>query len=140
MAGLYPRNYRSHRAEPNQLRRASYRYEYKHLYQSGILTPKNVAIQVGKSRRPFRSYLAFFTNLIDNEYSQNPISHAEYFSELEAVYHNSDIVVPLTYNDPGEGSNFINGTVGQLTMYLTSQLIPPYRALSISMGKYHNFC
>lgn len=48
----------------------------------------------------------------DNEYSQSPISHAEYFAELEEVYRNSDIVVPLTYNDPGEGRNFINGTVG----------------------------
>ncbi|KAF8192161.1 glycoside hydrolase family 35 protein [Pholiota molesta] len=54
--------------------------------------------------------------VIDNEYSQNPISHAEYFSELEEVYHNSDIVVPLTYNDPGEGSNFINGT-GAVDLY-----------------------
>ncbi|KAF8182624.1 glycoside hydrolase superfamily [Pholiota molesta] len=53
---------------------------------------------------------------VDNEYSQNPISHAEYFSELEEVYHNSDIVVPLTYNDPGEGSNFINGT-GAVDLY-----------------------
>ncbi len=51
------------------------------------------------------------TRVVDNEYSQSPISHAEYFAQLEAVYHASDIVVPLTYNDPGEGSNFINGTV-----------------------------
>ncbi|KAF8881918.1 glycoside hydrolase family 35 protein [Infundibulicybe gibba] len=38
--------------------------------------------------------------VIDNEYEQNPISHAEYFVDLEAVYHASKIVVPLTYNDP----------------------------------------
>jgi hypothetical protein len=49
---------------------------------------------------------------VDNEYSQSPASHAEYFAELEDAYHNSDIVVPLTYNDPGQGRNFINGTVG----------------------------
>jgi hypothetical protein len=48
---------------------------------------------------------------IDNEYSQNPITHAEYFVDLENAYHASDIVVPLTYNDPGMGQNFINGTV-----------------------------
>ncbi|KAJ6579095.1 glycoside hydrolase family 35 protein [Mycena vulgaris] len=53
---------------------------------------------------------------VDNEYSQSPISHAEYFAELEAVYHNSTIDVPLTYNDPGEGSNFINGT-GAVDLY-----------------------
>ncbi|KAJ7088793.1 hypothetical protein B0H15DRAFT_740771, partial [Mycena belliarum] len=35
----------------------------------------------------------------------------EYFAQLEAVYHNSTIDVPLTYNDPGEGRNFINGMV-----------------------------
>lgn len=48
---------------------------------------------------------------LDNEYEQTPISHAEYFVDLEDAYHNSDIVVPLTYNDPGMGKNFINGTV-----------------------------
>ncbi|XP_006462927.1 hypothetical protein AGABI2DRAFT_152299 [Agaricus bisporus var. bisporus H97] len=53
---------------------------------------------------------------IDNEYSQNPISHAEYFVDLEDAYHNSDIVVPLTYNDPGMGRNFINGT-GAVDLY-----------------------
>ncbi|KAJ7022668.1 glycoside hydrolase family 35 protein [Mycena alexandri] len=51
---------------------------------------------------------------VDNEYSQSPATHAQYFAELEAVYHNSSIVVPLTYNDPGEGDNFINGTVRKL--------------------------
>ena len=48
---------------------------------------------------------------IDNEYSQNPATNAEYFAELEAAYHDSPIIVPLTYNDPGQGRNFINGTV-----------------------------
>ncbi|KAJ7483608.1 glycoside hydrolase family 35 protein [Mycena latifolia] len=52
----------------------------------------------------------------NNEYSQSPITHAEYFAELEAVYRNSTIDVPLTYNDPGEGSNFINGT-GAVDLY-----------------------
>ncbi|TFY54520.1 hypothetical protein EVG20_g9672, partial [Dentipellis fragilis] len=40
----------------------------------------------------------------------------EYFAELEAAYHNSSIVVPLTYNDPGEGRNFVNGT-GAVDIY-----------------------
>ncbi|KIJ64658.1 glycoside hydrolase family 35 protein [Hydnomerulius pinastri MD-312] len=53
---------------------------------------------------------------VDNEYSQTPISHAEYFAELEAVYHNSSIVVPLTANDPGEGRDWINGT-GAVDVY-----------------------
>jgi hypothetical protein len=53
---------------------------------------------------------------VDNEYSQNPIAHAEYFSQLEDAYHNSNIDVPLTYNDPGQGRNFINGT-GAVDLY-----------------------
>ncbi|KAJ7327585.1 glycoside hydrolase family 35 protein [Mycena albidolilacea] len=53
---------------------------------------------------------------VDNEYSQSLITHAEYFQELEDVYHNSTITVPLTYNDPGEGRNFINGT-GAVDLY-----------------------
>ncbi|KAF8074062.1 glycoside hydrolase family 35 protein [Lyophyllum atratum] len=55
---------------------------------------------------------------VDNEYTQNPISHAEYFAELEAAYKDdkSGIVVPLTYNDPGQGRNFINGT-GAVDLY-----------------------
>ncbi|GLB38736.1 putative glycoside hydrolase family 35 protein [Lyophyllum shimeji] len=55
---------------------------------------------------------------VDNEYSQNPINHAEYFADLEAAYRdtNSGIVVPLTYNDPGQGRNFINGT-GAVDLY-----------------------
>jgi hypothetical protein len=53
---------------------------------------------------------------VDNEYSQSPATHAEYFQQLENVYHNSTIDVLLTYNDPGEGSNFINGT-GAVDLY-----------------------
>ncbi|RDB14620.1 putative beta-galactosidase A [Hypsizygus marmoreus] len=53
---------------------------------------------------------------IDNEYQQAPISHAEYFVDLENAYRNSSITVPLTYNDPGQGRNFINGT-GAVDLY-----------------------
>ncbi|KAG6840788.1 hypothetical protein C0991_004328 [Blastosporella zonata] len=53
---------------------------------------------------------------VDNEYAQTPISHAEYFVDLEEVYKGSEIVVPLTYNDPGQGRNFINGT-GAVDLY-----------------------
>jgi len=53
---------------------------------------------------------------IDNEYSQNPIGRAEYFVELEAAYRDGGVVVPLTYNDPGQGRNFINGT-GAVDIY-----------------------
>ncbi|KAK0202212.1 glycoside hydrolase family 35 protein [Desarmillaria ectypa] len=52
--------------------------------------------------------------IIDNEYEQ--WLGAEYFEDLKAVYHNSAIVVPLTYNDPGPRSNFINGT-GAVDLY-----------------------
>jgi beta-galactosidase GanA len=48
---------------------------------------------------------------IDNEYFQSGYGQAEYFTQLEDAYRNSDIVVPLTYNDPDEGRNFVNGTV-----------------------------
>ncbi|KAJ3785437.1 glycoside hydrolase family 35 protein [Lentinula aff. detonsa] len=51
---------------------------------------------------------------VDNEYNQ--AEGAGYFAELEAVYHNSTIVIPLSYNDPGEGDNFINGT-GAVDLY-----------------------
>ncbi|KAJ8517999.1 hypothetical protein ONZ45_g4873 [Pleurotus djamor] len=47
---------------------------------------------------------------VDNEFSQNVDSHAEYFTQLEDVYHASPIVLPLTYNDAGMGRNFVNGT------------------------------
>ncbi|KAJ7174209.1 glycoside hydrolase superfamily [Mycena crocata] len=44
------------------------------------------------------------------------LGHAEYYEELKAVFHASDIVVPLTYNDPNQGGNFINGT-GAVDLY-----------------------
>ncbi|OCH94229.1 hypothetical protein OBBRIDRAFT_789567 [Obba rivulosa] len=53
---------------------------------------------------------------VDNEYSQSPIERAEYFAQLEAAYREGGIVVPLTYNDPGEGRNFVNGT-GAVDIY-----------------------
>ncbi|KAI0326223.1 hypothetical protein GY45DRAFT_1382198 [Cubamyces sp. BRFM 1775] len=49
-------------------------------------------------------------NRIDNEYSQTPAPNAEYFADLEAQYRSNGIVVPLTYNDPGERMQFVNGT------------------------------
>ncbi|EIN12800.1 glycoside hydrolase family 35 protein [Punctularia strigosozonata HHB-11173 SS5] len=49
---------------------------------------------------------------IDNEYSQYDYGEegAQYFAQLEDAYRASDIVVPLTYNDPGQYKNFVNGT------------------------------
>ncbi|KAH9850132.1 glycoside hydrolase superfamily [Lenzites betulinus] len=54
--------------------------------------------------------------VLDNEYSQNPAPRAQYFANLEQQYRDGGIVVPLTYNDPGEGRNFINGT-GAVDIY-----------------------
>ncbi|EIW59741.1 uncharacterized protein TRAVEDRAFT_37024 [Trametes versicolor FP-101664 SS1] len=54
--------------------------------------------------------------VLDNEYSQNPAPRAQYFANLEAQYRDGGIVVPLTYNDPNEGRNFINGT-GAVDIY-----------------------
>ncbi|KAG7091627.1 hypothetical protein E1B28_010647 [Marasmius oreades] len=53
---------------------------------------------------------------VDNEYNQR--DGGTYFAELEAAYRasTSGIVVPLTYNDPGQGRNFINGT-GAVDLY-----------------------
>ncbi|KAE9399468.1 glycoside hydrolase family 35 protein [Gymnopus androsaceus JB14] len=51
---------------------------------------------------------------VDNEFNQD--QSAEYFAELESVYESSSIVLPLTYNDGGEGDNFINGT-GAVDLY-----------------------
>ncbi|KAJ7596268.1 glycoside hydrolase family 35 protein [Mycena floridula] len=58
---------------------------------------------------------------VDNEYSQDPPSHAGYFQQLIDVYRapragKPDIVVPLTYNDPGLRKSFINGT-GAVDLY-----------------------
>jgi hypothetical protein len=50
---------------------------------------------------------------LDNEYSQHDFGEegAMYFAQLEEAYRSSGIVVPLTYNDPGQLKNFVNGTV-----------------------------
>ncbi|KAI0694018.1 glycoside hydrolase superfamily [Cerioporus squamosus] len=48
--------------------------------------------------------------ILNNEYSQTPELNAEYFADLEAQYRENGVVVPLTYNDPGEKAGFINGT------------------------------
>ncbi|KAI0313595.1 glycoside hydrolase family 35 protein [Amylostereum chailletii] len=53
---------------------------------------------------------------IDNEYSQGSSGAQGYFVNLEATYNSSGIVVPLTYNDPQEGKNFVNGT-GAVEIY-----------------------
>ncbi|EIM81437.1 glycoside hydrolase family 35 protein [Stereum hirsutum FP-91666 SS1] len=53
---------------------------------------------------------------IDNEYFQSGFGNQEYFQELEDAYTGNSIVVPLTYNDPGEGKNFVNGT-GSVNIY-----------------------
>lgn len=47
---------------------------------------------------------------VDNEYSQTTYTDT-YFEALENVYHLSDIVVPLTFNDPGQHKDFVNGSV-----------------------------
>ncbi|CAK5265004.1 unnamed protein product [Mycena citricolor] len=49
---------------------------------------------------------------IDNEYTQTPAGHGEYYESLMAAFREAGIVVPLTYNDPNPGENFINGTGG----------------------------
>ncbi|KAK7055793.1 glycoside hydrolase superfamily [Favolaschia claudopus] len=53
---------------------------------------------------------------LDNEYTQDYPGHGEYYEELKKVFHDSGIVVPLTYNDPNQGGNFINGT-GAVDLY-----------------------
>ncbi|KAM5541244.1 hypothetical protein V8D89_005173 [Ganoderma adspersum] len=54
---------------------------------------------------------------IDNENrnSQDPRTQ-EYFQQLEDQYHEGGIAIPLTYNDPGMRSGFINGT-GHVDIY-----------------------
>ncbi|KAF9259410.1 glycoside hydrolase family 35 protein [Marasmius fiardii PR-910] len=53
---------------------------------------------------------------VDNEYGQDP--GAGYFEDLEAIYRNKStgLDLPLTYNDPGMGKSFINGT-GAVDIY-----------------------
>ncbi|OJA15263.1 hypothetical protein AZE42_10788 [Rhizopogon vesiculosus] len=45
-----------------------------------------------------------------------PVTHAEYFAQLEAVYFNSSIVVPFTANDPEGDQDWVNGT-GAVNLY-----------------------
>ncbi|TRM65792.1 glycoside hydrolase family 35 protein [Schizophyllum amplum] len=52
----------------------------------------------------------------DNEYDQHIPEQAEYFQDLIDLLHDSPIVVPITYNDPNQGENFINGT-GAVDLY-----------------------
>ncbi|KAJ7445072.1 glycoside hydrolase family 35 protein [Mycena latifolia] len=53
---------------------------------------------------------------LDNEYTQDVPGHGEYYEELKAAFRDAGIVVPLTYNDPNQGANFINGT-GAVDLY-----------------------
>ncbi|TDL23133.1 glycoside hydrolase family 35 protein [Rickenella mellea] len=53
---------------------------------------------------------------IDNEFSDDRETRRLYFQQLEEVYRKGDIVVPLTYNDPGMRRNFVNGT-GSVDIY-----------------------
>ncbi|KAJ7627105.1 glycoside hydrolase family 35 protein [Roridomyces roridus] len=53
---------------------------------------------------------------IDNEYTQRVEGHGEYYEELMKAFREAGIVVPLTYNDPNQGENFINGT-GAVDLY-----------------------
>lgn len=86
-----------------------------------------IAVQVGTSRL-YKGEISFQINSVDNEFSQSPASHAAYFSQLEEVYHRSSIDVPLTYNDPGMGSSFINGTVGLIPHPFPASHPVPFRA------------
>ncbi|KAG6888527.1 hypothetical protein C0995_007639 [Termitomyces sp. Mi166 len=89
-------------------------------YIQGIIdvTAPNQITHGGPVIGGYFEYLCAGLDSTDNEYSQNPITRAEYFADLEAVYKDpsSGIVVPLTYNDPGQGRNFINGT-GAVDLY-----------------------
>ena len=72
---------------------------------------------------------------IDNEYFQSGFGNAEYFQELEDTFRAGGIVVPLTYNDPGEGKNFVNGTVSSDIFHMNkSSFFTLIRVLSISTG------
>ncbi|KAJ3503067.1 hypothetical protein NLJ89_g8601 [Agrocybe chaxingu] len=53
---------------------------------------------------------------IDNEFGTSIPVFQEYFEDLLDIYRRSGIVVPLTYNDPGQRRNFINGT-GAVDLY-----------------------
>jgi hypothetical protein len=51
---------------------------------------------------------------IDNEYEENERT-AAYMQALEEAFRSSDLLVPLTYNDPNERESFVNGTVRALS-------------------------
>lgn len=78
--------------------------------------------------------------LTDNEYSQSPISHAEYFVDLETAFYNSSIVVPLTANDAGTETNWINGTVGLNFILATPQLISIFQGAVDIYGYFLAVC
>ncbi|EPQ50957.1 glycoside hydrolase family 35 protein [Gloeophyllum trabeum ATCC 11539] len=85
-------------------------------YIHGIIN-ETAANQVTQGGPVIVRYMFTNTLTLDNEYTQYGFpGSAGYFADLEADYHNSSIVVPLTYNDPGEGRNFVNGT-GAVDIY-----------------------
>jgi hypothetical protein len=49
----------------------------------------------------------------DNEFEEET-GRREYFQELIDAYRANGIVVPTTYNDPGERKSFVNGTVSAI--------------------------
>ncbi|EIM81441.1 uncharacterized protein STEHIDRAFT_66589 [Stereum hirsutum FP-91666 SS1] len=51
-----------------------------------------------------------------NEYDEDGYGNREYFQAVEDLIKESGIVVPLTYNDPNQGKNFVNGT-GSVDIY-----------------------
>ncbi|KAF7311208.1 BetaGal-dom2 domain-containing protein [Mycena kentingensis (nom. inval.)] len=53
---------------------------------------------------------------IDNKYTQDYPGHGEYYEELLVAFRDGGIEIPLTYNDPNQGANFINGT-GAVDLY-----------------------
>ncbi|CAL1698277.1 unnamed protein product [Somion occarium] len=78
-----------------------------------------IAVQIGEGYILLQfSHIARtqYDGITDNEYSQTPIQRAEYFAQLERSFLDNGVVVPLTYNDPNEGRNFINGT-GAVDIY-----------------------
>ncbi|KAF7309268.1 BetaGal-dom2 domain-containing protein [Mycena indigotica] len=83
-----------------------------------------------QQRRP--SLLIF---LKDNEFTQNYTGHGEYYEELLAAFRNGGIEVPLTYNDPNQAGNFINGTVRASGFVSFRLIIFLRRVLWISTGE-----
>jgi hypothetical protein len=61
----------------------------------------------------------------DNEYLEPDWAEggAEYFEDLKKMYHESDIVVPLTYNDPGQHKTFVNGTVSRRSSWESQPIL-----------------